>query len=223
MLRVDSIIHATNNQSPLKPEQLYALLNFSKRLEQFFQTYNMPHTLYYERRDGQYDRLGIEKTRIVLPSNVIRAFASMFLYEPHRTTRSYKNLRAKVGDEIFLEGHKLEPYYASAYGLYRLDWLFRNESRRFASKYKPARFHVLLAARLLINKADLPRMNSSAMADRANEIITALWNDGYDELFLQAIGVVDEIAGSNMERDHIRQKPITDALLMHFGLRPRNE
>jgi hypothetical protein len=80
-----------------------------------------------------------------------------------------------------------------------------------------------LAARLLINKADLPRMNSSAMADRANEIITALWNDGYDELFLQAIGVVDEIAGSNMERDHIRQKPITDALLMHFGLRPRNE
>jgi hypothetical protein len=220
---IDSIIHATNNQSPLKPEQLYALLNFSKRLEQFFQTYKMPHTLYYERRDGQYDRLGIEKTRIVLPSNVIRAFASMFLYEPHRTTRSYKNLRAKVGDEIFLESHKLEPYYASAYGLYRLDWLFRNESPRFASRYKPARFHVLLAARLLINKADLPRMNSNMVADRANEIITALWNDGSDELFLEAIELVDKIAGRKMERDHIRQKPITDALLVYFGLRPRSE
>src|SRR5262249_12665062 len=97
---IDSIIHATNNQSPLKPEQLYALMTFSKRLEQFFQTYKMPHTLYYERRDGQYDRLGIEKTRIIVPANVIRAFAAMFLNEPHRTTRSYKALRGKVGDEI---------------------------------------------------------------------------------------------------------------------------
>jgi len=70
-------------------------------------------------------------------------------------------LAVKVTDgKIFLEGHKLEPYYASAYGLYRLDWLFRNESTRFASKYKPARFHVLLAARLLINKADLPRITA---------------------------------------------------------------
>lgn len=99
-------------------------MSFSKKLEQFFQTYAMPYTLYYERRDGQYDRLGIEKTRIVLPSNVIRAFASMFLNQPHRTTRSYKALSEKVGNEIFAVGHKLEPYYAAAYGLYRLDWPF---------------------------------------------------------------------------------------------------
>jgi AIPR protein len=202
---------------------LYALMTFSKRLEQFFQTYKMPHTLYYERRDGQYDRLGIEKTRIIVPANVIRAFAAMFLNEPHRTTRSYKALREKVGDEIFVDGHKLEPYYAAAYALYCLDWLFRNDSARFPSKYKPARFHILLAVRLIVNKADLPRMNSNAMAERANEIIAKLWTDDFDKIFLNAIEIVDKVADSNMERDHIRQKPITDALLMHFGLRPRTE
>jgi hypothetical protein len=220
---IDSIIHATNNQSPLKPEQLFALMKFSKKLEELFQTYPMPHTLYYERRDAQYDRLGIEKTRIVIPSNVIRAFASMFLNEPHRTTRSYKLLRAQVGKEIFGEGHKLEPYYAAAYGLYRLDWLFRNDTVRFESRYKPARFHVLLAARLIINAADWPRMNSRAMDDRASELITALWAPNSDELFLEAIAVVDTLAGSNMQRDHIRQKPITDDLLTHFGLKPKVE
>src|SRR5262249_22122313 len=72
---IESIIHATNNQSPLRPEQLYALMTFSRKLEEYFQTYEMPHTLYYERRDGQYDRLGLEKTRIVAPANVIRAYA----------------------------------------------------------------------------------------------------------------------------------------------------
>jgi hypothetical protein len=74
---IESIIHATNNQSPLRPEQLMALMSFSKKLEEYFQTYQMPYTLYYERRDGQYDRLGIEKTRIIVPSSVIRAFAAV--------------------------------------------------------------------------------------------------------------------------------------------------
>jgi hypothetical protein len=219
---IESIIHATNNQSPLRPEQLYALMSFSKKLEDYFQTYTMPHTLYYERRDGQYDRLGIEKTRIVVPANVIRAFAAMFLNEPHRTTRSYKALREKVGKEIFEADHKLEPYYAAAYGLYRLDWLFRNDAR-FEPRYKPARYHVLLAARLLINGAELPRLNSYEIQTRAIAVINSLWRDDFADLFLKAVQVVDEVAASNMQRDHIRQKPITDALLERFGLRPRLE
>jgi hypothetical protein len=217
---IESIIHATNNQSPLKPEQLYALMSFSKKLEQFFQTYQTPHTLYYERRDGQYDRLAIEKTRIIVPANVIRAFAAMFLSEPHRTTRSYKALREKVGDEIFAENHRLEPYYAAAYGLYKLERLFRNDER-FPSQYKPARYHVLLAVRLLVNPAEMPRLNSREATERANEVIEALWRDNSDELILSAVTEVDRVAGFNMERDHIRQKPVTDALLEHFGLRPR--
>ena len=66
---IEAIIHATNNQSPLKPEQLLALMNFAKKLEAYFKTYDAPHTLYYERRDGQYHRLSnFEKTRIIGPA-----------------------------------------------------------------------------------------------------------------------------------------------------------
>lgn len=219
---IESIIHATNNQSPLKPEQLYALMTFSKKLEDYFQTFQMPHSLYYERRDGQYDRMGIEKTRIIVPANVIRAYAAMFLNEPHRTTRSYKALREKVGQEIYGENDRLEPYYAASYSLYRLEWLFRNDVR-FEARYKPARYHVLLAARLIINATELPRPKSHQMQNRANEVIQAAWADNFAELLLRAIMVVDEAANSNLERDHIRQKPVTDALLQKFGLRPRVE
>jgi hypothetical protein len=220
---MESIIQATNNQSPLRPEQLYALMNFAKKLETFFQTYPMPHTLYYERRDGQYDRQSMEKTRITVPANTIRAFAAMFLSRPHRTTRGYGELRQKIGDEIFGKDDKLEPYYAASYGLYRLDWLFRNDHSRFLAIYKPARFQILLALRLLVNNKSLPPINSKEMENRAREIIAAVWGDDSGALFLKAVEAVDEIAGSNMERDHIHRKPITDALLQKFGLHPARE
>lgn len=101
--------------------------------------------------------------------------------------------------------------------------LFRNEPQRFAAKYKPARFHIILAVRLLINAQEPPRMNSTAMESYANDIIAALSAPGSDQTFLNAVELVDEISGSNMDRDHIRQKPITDALLIRFGLHPRTE
>ena len=98
---ISAIIHATNNQTALKPEQLFALIGFSRKLEGYFATYQHPYKLYYERRDGQYDRIGsLEKVKVIVPAAVIRAFASMFLSEPHRTTRSYKALKARIGSEI---------------------------------------------------------------------------------------------------------------------------
>ena len=66
----------------------------------------------------------------------------MFLAEPHSTTRSYGALQDKVGKDIFVEMHRLEPYYVAAYTLYKLEYLFRNS--RLAAAYKPARFHFCL-------------------------------------------------------------------------------
>src|SRR5262249_47218369 len=86
---IESIIHATNRQTEVKREQFYAVTDFAKDLEEYCQTFPEDHRLFYERRSRQYDRFLIEKTRIVTPSNLIRAFAAMFIGEPHRTTRSY--------------------------------------------------------------------------------------------------------------------------------------
>jgi hypothetical protein len=163
---INAIIRATNRQTPVTEDQFFALQEFPKQLEEYFQTFPNQQKLYYERRSRQYENnQAIEKTRIVTQSNVIKAFAAMFLDEAHRTTRNYASLKAKVGKDIFGKGDRLEPYYTAAFALYRLEYLFRNA--KLDAKYKAARFHILMATRLLGGEGDLPRMNSSRWKDTA--------------------------------------------------------
>ena len=69
-----AIVKATNRQTEVKEDQLIALSDFQKRLEAYFNTFDASHRLYYERRSKQYNAVaGIEKTRIVTPSTLIRA------------------------------------------------------------------------------------------------------------------------------------------------------
>ena len=205
---IHAIIRATNRQTEVKDDQFFALQEFPKELELFFQTFSEPQKLYYERRSRQYDRLDIEKTRIVTPPNMIRAFAAMFLEEPHRTTRNYASLASKVGKEIFVKGDREEPYYTAAFALYKLEYFFR--SGRLESKYKPARFHILLAARILANPESLPRMNSREMEKYCLQIMNILWDPiRADELIVQAAKIVELAAAGDFHRDNIRTEPFT--------------
>jgi hypothetical protein len=211
-----AIIRATNRQTEVKEEQFFALTTFPKELEEFFGTFEPPHRLYYERRSKQYDRLSIEKTRIVTQANLLRAFAAMFLEDPHGTTRSARSLRDKMGREVFAKDHRLELYYLTAYAAYLLEYRFRNY--RIATAYKPARFHILLAVRLLANPEPLPPMNSRDMKRYCDGIIDIL-RDGSqaDDLFGRAVAAVDAVAGGNLNRDTIRTLPFTEALMAQCG------
>lgn len=215
---INSVILATNSQTALKPEQIYALTNFAKKLEIFFNTYPQNVRLYYERRDGQYDRQNdVEKTRVVNASIVIRSFASMFLNEPHRATKTFTGLREKVGDEIFGEGHKLDPYYAASFAYYRLEYLFRGQ--KLDPKYKPARYHILMTFRLLIDSSPLPWPNSKEMEKRCRSITDVLWDpDEMMVLFNEAAERVESVVPGEFKRDNIRLQSVTDALLRSFGV-----
>jgi hypothetical protein len=140
---------------------------------------------------------------------VIKAFAAMFLQEAHRTTRNYSGLKDKVGKEIFGKGHRMEPYYTAAFALYKLEYLFRNG--KLEPKFKPARFHILLAVRILANPQPLPRfMNSREMDDYCKPILAVLWDSAScDELVGRAASVVDAAVGSDFNRDNIRTEPTT--------------
>jgi hypothetical protein len=212
---INDIIRATNRQTAVKKEQFFALEEFPKGLEHYFQSFEDPFKLYYERRTNQYDRLGltIEKARIITPPNMIRAFASMFLNEPHRATRNYAKLRDKVGDGIFDEGHRMEPYYTAAFALYRLEHLFKR--KQLDRKYKPARFHILLAARLLAAPGIVvPRMNSHDMARYCQVVMELLWDaDRADALIQTAAEIIDIVADGEFHRDNIRTEPFTQKLL----------
>lgn len=209
---IASVVKATNRQTEVKEEQLLALSDFQKRLEAFFQSYPEAQRLYYERRSRQYNSIvGIEKTRIVTPASLIRSFASVFLDEPHRTTRSYSALRNMLGKSIFGRDHKLEPYYLAALALYRLEYLFRNQI--LDAKFKPARYHVLLAARLLLTSTLPPAAGSNAMGRYCNDLLETLWDSAKAQsLLLQAADAVNSIAGGNFHRDNIRTEPFTQAL-----------
>lgn len=207
---IASIVKATNRQTEVKAEQLIALSDFQKKLEAYFQTFDAPNRLYYERRSRQYNSmLGVEKTRIVPPANLIRAYASVFLEEPHRTTRTYRALLGQLGTSIFGPDDRLEPYYYSASALYRLEFLFRNNL--LDVKYKPARYLILFAARLLLNPARPPRSNSREMARYCEPLIEIAWDQiNAGDAFHRAAGIVEKIAKGNFDRDNIRTQTFTE-------------
>lgn len=218
----ESITRATNRQTELKAEQLYALTSFAKQLEMFFCAYpEADKKLYYERRDCQYDRFPeVEKTRIVPPHALIRSFGAMFLDEPTKVTRNYKSIRDQVGETIFREGDKLEPYYVAAFATYRLESLLRNQ--RLNSSFIAAKYHILMTFRYLVNQRKMPRMNSSDIKKRCEEITTILWDaKKWEALMIKAAEIVREVVlenGEIFDRDHIRTESTKEALLRRFGV-----
>jgi hypothetical protein len=219
---INSIIKATNRQTQVKEEQFFALTEFPKTLEAYFQTFPNGRKLYYERRSRQYDSLPIEKTRIVTQDNMVRAFAATFLQVPHRTIRGYKALKARVGKDLFVDGHRPEPYYVAAFAWYKLEYYFR--SQKIETKYKPARYHLLLAARLLANPGPLPRMQANEMEGYCGTINAMLWDTAKaDNLFIRAKEAVDEVAEGVLERDTIHSQPFTESLMAVCGAPRRSK
>lgn len=209
----NAIIKATNRQTQVSDEQLFALSDFPKQIEAYFPTFDGKHKLYYERRSRQYNSVpGIEKVRVVNMTMLVRAFASMFLKLPHRTTRNYKALLRQIGTDIFNKEHRLEPYYISAFAHYRLEYLFRNQT--LDAILKPARYHVLLAFRILTQPDDPPPMNSHQMEKYCATISETLWDeDKCRDTFVTAAKHVEAVASGNLHRDNIRTEPFTNALL----------
>ena len=92
----------------VKTEELTALTDFQKALEDYYAAATGDCQLYYERRSQQYrSATGIEKIRIVSISNQIRSFSSMFLDLPHQASRYYGTLLKSIESKIFVPGHPL--------------------------------------------------------------------------------------------------------------------
>lgn len=196
----NAIIKATNRQTQVTEDQLFALSDFPKKLEAYFPTFDARRKLYYERRSRQYNGVsGIEKVRVINMTVLIRSFASVFLGLPHRTTRNYKALLRSVGTDIFHKDHRLEPYYISAYAYYRLEYLFRNQT--LASDLKPARYHLLLACRVLAKPDPPPKPNSHEMQRYCDVLMDFLWDDDTSRAHFEiAAERVRKVAAGNFSK-----------------------
>ena len=210
---IGSIVKATNRQTEVREEQLLALSDFQKKLESYFNAFDDHERLYYERRSRQYNNVGgIEKTRIVTPGSLIRAFASMFLEEPHRATRSYRRILDRVGTDLFAPGDKLDPYYVSALASYRLEYFFRNQL--LDGMYRAARYEILLALRVAEIPPPVPKMNSNEIERLCKPLIEKLWDpQDSEKLFASASQLVLKAAGGDLDTASLRTEPFTAALI----------
>lgn len=213
-----SITAATNKQTEVSDEDLQALEALQKDLEDYFAAHPLDKRLYYERRSKQYASAGsqIEKTRIISRPQLVKAYAAMFLDEPWRAGRYYKQLQRLRSDDIFGATDYPYAYYVSAVALYRLDYLFRNQ--HIDGKYKPARYQLLMAARHLLAGPAAPPDTRRKLERYCDDLAEKLWDQTEGPgIFQQLLPIVDAAVqetdpGGTLNRDSVRTQTFTDRM-----------
>jgi hypothetical protein len=206
----NSVIKSTNSQTAIKPEELEALSTFQKKLEIYYQSYELPQKLYYERRSRQYSNEPVEKVRIVNIGTQIKVFASMFLDRPHTAGRHPRTLLQQINQNIFREDHQPISYYTSAFAYYDLLYFFRNGS--LDAKYSRFKYTLLMILRHQVAGKNIPQFNSKKIQDYCDGLLTVLWNqDEAIKTFKEAINVIEEVGTWNM--DDIRTQEYTNEIL----------
>lgn len=210
---INSIITATNRQTQVTDDDLYALSTFQKQLEAFMGEFDERQRLHYERRSKQYNTANVEKVRVVTKTLEMRSFAAMFLDEPRRAANYYSELKPQVGKTIFSPDHKIEPYYTAAFAYYKLEFFFRNG--QIPVSYKPARFHILMVARYLAAGSEMPAFTANKIEGYAKKINEVLWDDQKAvDLFKAACAVIDSVQdGVPLTRESVKPQSFTDAVL----------
>lgn len=202
------IVKATNRQTAVREEELSALTDFQKSLEDFYAAVSEEHRLYYERRSQQYRGVaGLEKIRIVTISMQIRSFASMFLDRPHQASRYYGTLLKDIENRIFSERHSPIAYYLSSYAFFKVESLMR---RRYVdNKYRPFKYHLLGIIRMQVGGSAMPDMTSNRFEKYCETLKTTLWHElSCIKAIETACRLLDDILAGNYERDRAKDSSI---------------
>ncbi|MFE8874581.1 AIPR family protein [Acetobacter persici] len=140
---VSSIIYGTNRQNPVKEEQFWALRPFMKSFEEYCDSKDDQHRIFFERRENQYRSKNIEKSRIIQPSALMKAVISTLLKHPNRSARDYRAIISEYSGLLFQDDHSVGIYYASCYLHYRMEFLWRNQ--KISSSSKIYRYYIMMA------------------------------------------------------------------------------
>jgi hypothetical protein len=165
---ISKIIRSTNRQTEVKEEDLLAYSDFQKKLEDFFKTFSDPDKLFYERRSKQYNGTSTDPKLIIDKSTLIKAMGSFYFLKPHLATRYFGALFTEFGKQLFLDTHKLYPYYTAALIYNKLDNRFR--ANKIDRKYKKIRYFILMMLRLEYNK-EFPKFESNKVDKYCTDLI----------------------------------------------------
>ncbi len=208
---------ATNNQTPIKKEQLAALTQFQRSLEQYYNSFTGDSKIYYERRSKQFNSdNSVLKSRIITVPYQIKSFAGMFLDEPHNVTSYFGSIVRRLNEgkaPIFDKDHAFSPYYTSAFTYFKLESFFKKGL--IDSSYKKVRFHILMLFRLLNGKDPLPPFNSSKKMDKYCQDLLVILNDEVKALkaFNKCIEVIDNSGFDKSDKQNLKLVSKTKILI----------
>lgn len=212
---------ATNNQTPIKKEQLASLTKFQRHLEDYFNSFTGDSRLYYERRSKQYNSdSSVLKTRIITVPYQIKSFVAMFLEEPHNVTSFFGSIVKRINDgkiKVFSNEHSFFPYYLSAYAYYKLDCFFRKG--QIDSSYKKVKFHILMLFRVVNEPYSLPQhLNNKRIENYCQYLLDILVdNDKALEAFNKCLKVIDESGFDKQDKQDVKLVSKTKLLLEYYG------
>lgn len=216
----NEIVKSTNSQTGLKPEQLDALNNFHKMLEEFYKSQHVLFKdlqLYYERRSNQYRNHNITQTKIISIPKQIKTVSSMFLNNPHGVSGHYGTVARKVKDEILKEDDKMEPYFVSSVLFYRVETFFRKN--KDYKEYTRMKWHILMTIKFILVEDDKfsSKLNSSDIQKLCIGILKKIKNeDETNTLIIKSIEAIKSmIKEENLELDDrklFERKETTDRL-----------
>lgn len=213
---VASVIIGTNRQNEVREDQFWALLPFMKDLEEYCASQSGDGRIFIERRDNQYRDISVERTRILRPTDLMKAAAAMFFFQPHRAARDHRGIRKEFSDRIFSKNHNVELYHIAALALYKFDYLVRtakiDRSRvifRFYALYALVRQHWKTANLL----EALPKSQK-----KVKDAVIAILNDNdkfaaqIEEVASHIEKIISESNISSREkiRDYIRTESVVD-------------
>jgi hypothetical protein len=148
----DEIILTTNSQSKFTEEQLFAITQFQKTLEDYYKSNQQVDNLYYERRTNQFATSNISRNNIIEIREQLKSYMAMFFDLPHLVAGNVGKVVSNHKDKFFQKEHSPIPYYIS--GLMSIKWdkfLQKNETIKNFNKY---RYHIFMGFRYLVE--DLP-------------------------------------------------------------------
>ncbi len=143
----DAIILSTNSQSKFEESELFALTEFQKTLEDYYNSQQQYDNLYYERRTNQYASRGISRTNIVDIKEQLKSFMAMFYNIPHIVAGNVGKVAKNYKNKFFQKEHNPQPYYIS--GLISMKWdKLQKEDDNF-KEFNKYRYHIFMGFRIL--------------------------------------------------------------------------
>ncbi len=191
----NDIIKATNNQTRIDKEELSALSDFQKILEDFYEAMNkkVKEKLYYERRKNQYLYQDVQKNRIIDMKTQAKTFASMFLGLPHEASGYYGKLTKRFGKDIFNKEHRPYPYYLSSFIFFKLMQAFNRG--KLDKSFRKSKFHILMLIPYIYGK-EIPDLRSKKIDKYCEDMFNVISKEEnflkyvhYATLFIKNSGV----------------------------------